>query len=1180
MNYYCFIVSLMVFLPISHSVQDQTRVIVDYKDGNDTMCRSTSNICKTLDVALSVVENNATIVTVKILDGIYHHNATAYSTLTRSGITITGNGRNVTTIKCSNGTGFGFINASSIHISALTITGCGELRDSTTLNARAISDATLQFRAALYFLNVINVIIDRIAVINSNGMGVAMYDVTGTVNFNHSIFRNNSVSSDEIYVYPGGGGFSVEFTFCEPGVLTMLNTSECEASTNNDSVYLFYKCRFQSNNATTVYATDTTYATDTYGFSNQQFGRGGGLSVFFKGKAFNNSVTIDNCRFIGNHAVWGGGFHSDIARNNKLTIINSTFNSNRCPIKEYLSTGTGGGAIRIAFFAMQASVQYNSITIKQCNFSKNFAYYGGAVSFIIAKEADRIAASNAVNFVECIWCDNKAQTGSAVNLETQPFPLGVTPYVTFSNCSFFNNTNEYTKRLKKPVGIGALYSDNVPVIFSGNCTFSSNKGTAVIGSATFVILATNSVTRFDMNTGNNGGAIALLENTYLIFNNHTTLWFTNNKAYSKGGAIYFVSSSEKDFISTRKCFVFYNNTSAEQGKWNISVYFHNNTDLYNKSIYATTLLPCAREPLPNNITCPGPSSLKFLFNETFHFNNSTGTIANNSMTDAIRIDVNNCKKLRVPPGRLLNLKITSFDELCNKVKPVFFVQTLNPNISAVDNTTKYIYNNKIRLYGKQGTQNVKVKLESVDSRPWSIIIKVNLTKCPLGFSYNMYTCECDEKDYYGIDKCYNNNISANLDPYIWGGMVQNKTKNLTFVTADCPQGYCNVTSSSLTLPSPKDNAEFELQECLYRNETLCGKCITGYCVATNSPIYKCINSTSSQYGIIWLIVLKYIPFTICLLLIVFFNINLVDGPLNSYILFTQIIDSVGPVSNAVIHLKKKDIKATKLFAKMYYFLYGPWNSNYFEMLVSDFCAYKFHSTIKVLMFEYIPALYPLVLFIVFYSIIPCITNCLIISRADMPRRCLLRAKRIFIIFRRTWSIKSSIIHGLTTFLVLSYAKVTTVTGLLLSSTALYGHQQKEGIVKTVVRLDGTMDFLGQEHLPFACVAFILSFTVILLPPLLLLSYPLLPVIINKLHLQDKWFFKTLIIRPLDKCVPFFDAFQSCFKNKYRCFAGLYFLYRVITAAILTFQWKMTTRLIYQQGFFLIITLIHCVCQPY
>ena len=125
-----------------------------------------------------------------------------------------------------------------------------------------------------------------------------------------------------------------------------------------------------------------------------------------------------------------------------------------------------------------------------------------------------------------------------------------------------------------------------------------------------------------------------------------------------------------------------------------------------------------------------------------------------------------------------------------------------------------------------------------------------------------------------------------------------------------------------------------------------------------------------------------------------------------------------------------------------------------------------------------------------------------------------------------------------------------------------------------------MDFLRGEHLPYACVAFILLFTIVLLPPLFLLSYPLLHNLISKFNLQDKWFFKTLIIKPLDKCVPFFDAFQSCFKNKYRFFAGLYFLYRAIAVAILTFQWKITTRLIYQQGFFLIIVFIHCACQPY
>ena len=1196
----CFVVILVITLSLSHGIHGQAVITVDGKDGDDTLCQDVKedvrHSCKTLDVALRVVK---AIVTVKILNGTYHHNSALSSTLNYSDITITGDGADATIIECNNDTGFGFINASNIHISELTLSGCGELRTSTTLNAAF--NATIPFRAALYFLNIINVVIDNVAVVNSNGMGVAMYDITGNVIVNNSMFRNNSVSSHELHMYPGGGGFSVEFTYCEPGVVKLLNTNECETSTNNNSVYLFYNCTFQSNIATTVDKSNTTYVTNAYGFSNQQFGRGGGLSVFFKGKAFNNTVTIDTCKFTDNHAVWGGGFHSDIldhSKDNTLNIINSTFDYNKCPFDDanenyLLSVNTGGGAIRIAllFFDTRASVLNNSITIRQCEFSRNSAYYGGAVSYKITKEGDRTVANNTVNFMECMWYKNKARTGSAVNLEAQPFPVGVTPYATFSDCFFLNNTNHYIKSSDKPVGIGALYSDNIPVVFSGNCSFSHNKGTALTGSATFFILAKNSVTKFDENVGNNGGAIALLGNTYIILDQNTKVWFTGNKAYSKGGAIYFVSSSERDFVSTQKCFIFYSDRNVDQGQWNASVYFQNNADLFNKSIYATTLLPCVWGNLPRSVKIES-TSLDLLFIQTFHFvNSSRSTIGNNAMTDAINITVNEHNPVEIPPGRLYQFNIISRDELGNIVEPVFLVQTSHPNV-LVDSTTVYVYDNHIRLYGQPGSK-LKLRLQAVSGRPWSFTINITLSKCPPAFYYHNASeikdrkCICTTDGYYGIYQCDSIKLLAYLYPYFWAGIIRNKDK-LTFVTADCPEGYCNISIPSPPLPadlSVEASAEFELKECIYRNGTLCGKCITGYCVATNSPTYECINSTSSslnKYGILWLIILKYIPFTIFLLLIVFFNVSLVDGPLNSYILFTQIINSVGPIPNELdIHLTKlHETKKAKFASNIYYFLYGPWNSNYFEMLVPDFCAYKFDSTIKVLMFEYIPALYPLVLFVLFYSIIPCITNCLINSERDMPRRCLLRVERMFIIFRRTWSIRNSIIHGLATFLVLSYAKVTTVTGLLLSSTTLYGHRDSEDAIKTVVRLDGTMDNFGREHLPYACVSLILFFTIIVLPPLLLLSYPLLPNLIYELNLQDKWIFRILIIKPLDKCVPFFDAFQSCFKNKYRFFAGLYFLYRAMAVVLITYDWQLTTRLIYQQGFFLLIIIIHCACQPY
>ena len=1189
--HFCLIVGLLVSLSLLHNTYGQTVITVDGKDGNDTMCRDGSHPCKTLDAALSAVENNRVII---ISNGTYYHSKP--STLNYSNITITGSGISVTTIECDNGSGFGFINVSDINISELTISGCGQLRTSTTVNVEFT--ATLQFRAALYFLNVVNVVMDNIAVINSIGMGVTMYDITGNVNVQNSIFKNNHVPSEDHKKYPGGGGFSVEFTFCEPGVV---DEAGCETSTNNNSIYLFYNCTFQSNNATTIDAPDTTYVDSAYGIGNQQFGRGGGLSVFFKGRAFNNNVTIDTCKFMGNHAIWGGGFHSDIvdhSKYNTLNIINSTFNYNHCPIDDtvedgLLSANTGGGAIRIAliFFDVRASVQYNSIKIMQCYFSYNAAYYGGAVSYKITKEADRTVATNSVSFKDCVWYKNKARTGSAVNVEAQPFPLGVTPNAAFSGCCFMNNSNHYLHNPDKPVGIGALYSDNIPVVFVEENCFSCNKGTALTGSATFFILANNSVTRFDKNLGNNGGAIALLENTYLILDPNTTLWFTGNKAYSKGGAIYFVSTSERNFISTQKCFIFYSDRTAKQGNWNVSIHFQSNFDLLNKSIYATTLLPCVWGNIPGS-TKVKPSTLDLLFNQTFHFSNSSGpTIGNNSMTDPINITINEPTPVRLPPGRLYPFKITSLDELGNEVNPVFFVHTMNSSISAVSSTTVYTYDNHIRLYGHPNS-NLTLKLQTISGRPWSFIIYVTLTECPPGFYLNETTnihnqkCVCTTDKYYGMYQCDNIDMLAYLYPYFWAGIISNKGRS-TFVTADCPLGYCYPAIPSPPLQgnlSVEANAEFVTEECLNRNGTLCGKCISGYCVATNSPTYECTDSTSSvftKYGILWLIVLKYIPFTLFLLLIIFFNVSLVDGPLNSYIFFTQIINSVGPFPNGIVHLNElHEVKNIKVLSNVYYFLYGPWNSNYFEMLVPDFCAYKSDSTIKVLVFEYIPALYPLLFFILFYSIIPCITNCLINAEADAPRRCLLRVERMFIIFRRSWSVKNSIIHGLTTFLVLSYAKVTTVTALLLSSTTLYGRLDTEWAVRTVVRLDGTMDYLKEEHSPYAGVAFIALFTVILLPPLLLLSYPLLPNVLNELNLQDKCIFRILVIKPLDKCVPFFDAFQSCFKNKYRFFAGLYFLYRAMAVAILTIQWQLTTRLIYQQGFFLIIVLIHCVCQPY
>ena len=165
--------------------------------------------------------------------------------------------------------------------------------------------------------------------------------------------------------------------------------------------------------------------------------------------------------------------------------------------------------------------------------------------------------------------------------------------------------------------------------------------------------------------------------------------------------------------------------------------------------------------------------------------------------------------------------------------------------------------------------------------------------------------------------------------------------------------------------------------------------------------------------------------------------------------------------------------------------------------------------------------------------------------------------------------------------MLSYARITLATFKILAPVPLYGPGvQDSHYKKTVVWYDGTMSYFGHEHFPYIMVALFMFIIFVVIPPLLLLSYPLLPVLLTRLGLQDYWIVKKLIINPLSKCVPIFDAFQSCYKDEYRFFAGLLFLYRAAALAIYASTPTTALGYIWIQLFFLLVLFVHCVCQPY
>lgn len=101
-------------------------------------------------------------------------------------------------------------------------------------------------------------------------------------------------------------------------------------------------------------------------------------------------------------------------------------------------------------------------------------------------------------------------------------------------------------------------------------------------------------------------------------------------------------------------------------------------------------------------------------------------------------------------------------------------------------------------------------------------------------------------------------------------------------------------------------------------------------------------------------------------------------------------------------------------------------------------------------------------------------------------------------------------------------------------------------------------------------------TIILPLPILLISYPLTLHLLSVCGLSEHW----IVIRILHgirihRLMPLLDSFQSCFKDKMRFFAGLYFLYRILLPVLQTYISHLGTALP-----LLSVLGIHAIVQPY
>ena len=1068
-------------------------IVVSHHDGVDkTACLngSASIPCRTLDYALQRV-TNSTLVWVRSTTSFY--NLTQNFTFKNvQGFGLVGEGDSIH-VKCERGS-LSFENSEDVNITRIFFDGCGGLHASTS--GETLKRPRIPFLSAVFFVYCKNIVIDNCSIVNSTGIGVNMYDVGGDVRIMHSRFENNRPDADSSgnNIAVAGGGIYLELTY-QGGTSPFDLNSSTLAEFDSNSSYTFFKCNFTRNYAPSSNQAYNMTIDKPFKEDHVPFGRGGGLSIFLRGKAQNNIIRINHCQFEDNNAEWGGGafieFH-DEAQNNTLEMTYCTFQNN--------SAHKAGGGFRSGTIAQSnQGLLANKMKYENCIFENNSAIFGGGVSYYESGyplKADDGELST--EYKNCTWKKNKATMGSAIGLSTGSFINGIFKhmdgeenkyyFIVLEDCNVTDNSIVLTED-KKVIGQGAIYSYSLPIILH-NVTIEYNNNTAMV-IENIVLFVAGNVT-FRNNTGGQGGALGLYGTSVIMLMPHSELVFMNNTAGDRGGALYVEDSGppvvafNTTSLKTRGCFIAYNNSfdSIDQvAEWQSKIVFRGNkvqTIGGGDSVYASTLQGCRRnlQPRINNESLEWPNIIEYQDSDS----------EREISTDPIEINFID-SEWDVSPSELFDASVQLIDEKNHSVLGVVKLTIINEgDQTAAGNVVLGTVSHLFLVQGNESSKISNLHLEGKEGSSFSIEISTidgrvvrtsskhqsHLRPCSPGFEQtDNKTCSCiSSKRVKGILNCSTDYKHVFLKRGYWGGMIGSD-----FSTYPCPRDYCsNITKFS----------NFK-----YSNETmctvgrngssiLCGACKNHYSVNLGNE--ECKKTCSDKY--LWLALGLFCVITPLLVLIVFkINLDIFTTYLNTWLYSYQIIlflledgQYLDGVISFIISLANWRIQGVGT------------------------CLSTGMNNLDKLGVNYVLPVYVLLLLFVLSKIARC---------------------------RPGWFVNRNVAHAFCTLLVLCYTNVTMISFNIIHYVPVHG--------KWVLYADGNIAFITDwiRHLPFTIVACLWILFFVAPIPLLLLFTP--------------WFLRR--IPYLNSFRLFFDTFQRCFKVQYRWFAAYYFICRIVILCI-------------------------------
>ena len=1102
---------------------------------------------------------------------------------------IVGKGSNLSTLTCANGVGLTFLSSMRIMFRDIRIENCSRVQNSTSKNFTAdtlISKrlSFLRFWVGVYFLSCGDITMDHVEVSNTSGVGVVMYNCNGTNTFTYSTFKLNFRDD---YEFSRSGNMAIEFSFCQPGD-TSCKDSEPPSFQVTQSIYTFHQCNFQYSSADLVQY-NGPIVPYPHGTEHIAFGKGGGLSIIFKGRSSGNFINIDSCKFNDNSAQWGGGLYTsfgDQSVDNKVIVAQSQFymNINYCQGHSRDWHQSGGGA-QIDFFyypadnevwpGYQPSVLRNSVIFNRTDFASNMACWGGAISIVVSREIPGHPVTNSVFFDGCRFNYNQASFSAAVDVSIlQPDVVtsnGKLMAPVFKDCQFFQNGNNFTDH---HVVTGVVSANIVPLNFSGINNFTGNDGTALVVSGTFIALSESSEIIFDSNTGRNGGALAFFGNSWLVIYKNTTLIFQKNSVESLGGAIYSVHFGKHDLMNKQNCFFQYYKATVCPSKWNATIKFTKNLarNLKN-SIYTTSLLPCV---------WPGTSVNSSFCGHPWIFDDDVSCM-NQVSTGPSDIVQKKGVSIIAVPGWKAWFDATSLNDFGQQIPSVFTVATFRNQAGIIVNkSTEYIADNNIVVHGEVNRKAMLI-LSTLDPKVISSLLKIDIKDCPFGYKQQNCTTPGNEHmvcDCICVDNIFGigcNDKSHHIKVY--QGSCLTYSYNGTNWSKPAVVGGCPYVVEGLVFHYnfSYDPEKLSQKVCgkMQRTGFLCSECIKGYGVDVNSYEFPCIKC-KAQYSWLLFILAELVPIVVFFIIVAFFNISMTSASMNAFVFFSQIVTVPYFHNPYALMFGYMFFPYMKVLEALIAFPYAIWNLNFFATAaIPGFCLHESLGTLEVLALKYLNAFLPILLIFLCYILIKLYDcNCRAIRFMWYPfRKCL---KKIY----KNREPKTSIINVFATFLLLSYSKILYVSFSLFAYVSVRDAHTNDIINGPVFYFDASVSIFHGKYAILSITALISFALFVTLPPLFLMFYPLrfAQKVIDRLPLK-------IILRT------FAEAFNGDFRDgtrktgtrggkDCRWFAGCYFLLRVIIFSIFVSELQSQDQYFIQQVLFVICIVLFSSVRPY